>query len=167
MPELSSGGKAGLRYFGAIWGAVNDRAPTQAIWAAIHAATEAFGAESSGITIQVANELRSYAGGLRNARDALTKAPDSYPIDGSMIGTAPWSRGLADQNALGMWQARFEHSVLRDGIPVTEMRTVTFTGSRPETAGELRGAVEDDALSMADKYNEEHVSIGDITLIGI
>lgn len=167
MPDLSAGARAGLRYFGAIWGAVEQHAPTAAIWDAIKGASASFGVETAGIDVRAVNQLRAMAADLRNSRDALTRAEDHHALDSTMIGTAPWSRDLGQQNALGMWQARFEHKFIENGLPQSEIRTIVFTSGLPVTAGDLRAAVEDDAESLADKYGTEHVGVGAITLIAV
>lgn len=169
MPELTPGAKAGLRYFGAIQGAVDRRASTADIWAAIRGASESFGVETAGIDVKAVNVLRSYAADIRNKTENLTAAPDFHAIDGSHISTAPWARPLEQRDAIGKWQARFEHVTLDDGVISRDYRTVIFSGQLPGdgSVGTLRSEVESDAAELANKYNLEHVGIGDITLMAI
>lgn len=169
MPELTPGAQRGLRYFGAIRGAVAGHASTADIWGAIRGASESFGVETAGIDVQAVNVLRSYATQMRNAQERLSAAPDFHAIEGAHVADAPWSRPLERRNALGMWQAQFEHVTVSDGVESRDIRTVIFNGPLPGdgSVGALRDAVEGDAVELANKYETEHVSIGDITLIAV
>jgi hypothetical protein len=56
---------------------------------------------------------------------------------------------------------RFEHSYIKDGVPVTEWRTTVYTGTLPRTRRELELSIEQDAQGLADDYGVEHVGVGD------
>lgn len=157
---------AGL-YWGVVEGAARQGLGTAAIWDAIREHAAALGLESPGVTAQDVSRLRGQAGGIIRAENALGRAPAQQGIGAEMIATPWFGRTLDRQNAMPVYQARFEHTVLRDGVEVTEWRTVTFRGALPATVGALADAVDLDAAQMADNYGVEHLGVGTISLMAV
>jgi hypothetical protein len=167
MADLSDAAKAAMRYYPEIQGSVSSNASTADVWAAIRDRAGELGLGTPGVTIQGVNELRSYAAQIRNASQRLNKAPDNYALEANMIAQAPWSRSITDQEAEPMWQVRFQHTTLHDGVETTEWRTSVFRNALPPTVGALARDVESDAYEMAADYGFEHTGIDNIAVLAI
>lgn len=160
--------KKALQWWGVASGAVNQRASTADVWAAINSAAAAQGQDSAGITLQGFNQLRSAAVQVRNSAAALTAGQDANGIDASMIGKAPWGRPIGDQNAAPQYQLRFLHTTTdMAGNEESAYRTIVFTGQLSATKAELLAQVERDAEALADKYNTDHVATAEHTIFAV
>lgn len=159
--------KRGMFYWGAIESATLAGESTQGIWEAIHAQAEESGLASPGVSASEVSIMRGLAAGIRQSGRNLERAQPTYGIDSAMIGRAPWARDLAAQNALTMHQIRFEHTVIRDGQPVTEWRSVMYQGPLPATVADLLDELESDAQQMADNYGVSHVGAGSISILAV
>lgn len=156
-----------LMFWGTIEGAARDRATTADLWSRLQDHADSLGLSGPGLTLADVNALRGRASEFINAERSLTRASDDYGIDASMIANAPWQRGIAERNALPMYQVRFEHQVIIDGVPQTKFRSVMFRGQLPATVGDLEDQIEGDAQEMADNYEEEHGGIGAISVLRV
>jgi hypothetical protein len=138
------------------------------VWAAINGAAAANGMASPGLSLRDFNQLRSAAANVRNSSEAFARGPIESAITSDMIGAPPWARSLNDQNALQQTQVRFLHTTTDGaGNLSTGYRTVMFTGPLPATKSELLDQLNEDSQALADKYNSAHVSIDNITLLGV
>lgn len=167
MPNPDGIDPAALKYWGVIEGAVAQRLNTADIWSLINDQAEAAGLSRSGLRLQDFNTMRGMAAGLRNGGERLAAADPAFGIAENMIGTAPWHRTAAQQDALAMFQVRFAHSTIVDGEPQTDYRTVMLRGALPATVGDLYDLVDADAFEMADNYGAEHAGISDLSIIRI
>lgn len=85
------------------------------------------------------SQLYSIARRIASASRAVGAAPDSSPIDASMVAEAPWSRSPADQAALPMWQARVSITYLDEsGTQATGYAVVDIPQVLPSSVGSLR-----------------------------
>lgn len=167
MTSPSPGERKALFYFGVVEAGTIAGENTAQIWQRIRDAAAAQGLSSPGITIQQVNQLRASANLIKAATGRLGKGYGPSPIEGSMIGEAPWARPLNQRQATQMWQARFEHTFIEGGEQSTHWRTVTFTNELPGSVEEFNQAIFDDAAGMADAYGIEHVGIGSISLLAV
>jgi hypothetical protein len=156
-----------LGQWGAIQSAVEARLPTQQLYSAIYNAQLDAGVTPGGFGFGDLNRLRSMAVGQRNASEAFARAPSSSPVDATMIGTAPWSRGLADRNLTPQWEVRFEHSVVMDNQLTTFWRTSKFDGVLPGSVGDVLDLVNADAADLSESYQVEHVGVGAVMITAV
>lgn len=160
MADLTDAEKRALLFYGPIEAGVRGRESTAQIWQRVRDHAAALGLDRAGVGAAAVSKLRGIAGGQRSAMERLVAAPDEYAMDASMIGRQPWSRGLQAQQAVGMWQARFELHTIQDGELVTEWKTTMFTHSMPQTKAELRAALHADGQGIARDYELEFAGIG-------
>lgn len=167
MPDLTPAGRKALAYWGEIEFAARERLTTADLWASLQDAAERLGLSSPGITVQGISNLRAFAGSIQRAEQRFERARDTENIAGHHIGDAPWARSLPEQNALNIFQVRYQHTFLQDGEEQTEWRTSVFTGRMPGTVGELRAAISEDANELARKYGVEHVDFGAVQILRV
>lgn len=157
-----------MGYWGVIERAVADRLTTADLWSDIRDAADELGLESPGVTVRGVNELRRLANTIQNSGRQFERATDETGLDARMMGEAPWSRPLAEQNALGIYQVRYQHTYVTAEGPQTEWRTSVFNAAdMPDTVGELRDAIGQDAQQLADKYGVSHVEFGSVQILSV
>lgn len=167
MPNLSPAGQRALTYWGSIQASVSDRATTSEIWGAIRDAQTALGDGAPSVSVGGVNELRGYAAQIRNAGERYENARPEEPLDARMIAPAPWGRSQAEQNAVPMYQIRFEHNTITEGTWSHDMRTMYIRGTTPPTVGDLFQMVDDAGEDLAADYGTEHGSVGSITVLRV
>ena len=167
MTTPNPGDRRYLMWYGTVEAAARDRATTADLWSRLRDHAESLGLSGPGLTIGQVNQLRGLASGVINAERNLGRAQPEYGIDSGMIAGAPWARDLAERDALPMFQVRFEHQVIVDGVPQSEWRTVMYRGQLPSSVGALQEDIEGDAQEMADNYGQEHVGVGTITILAV
>lgn len=165
MSDLSDQARKAMTYWGEIQAAASEGMTTADLWSLIQDAAEEMGLESPGVTIRGVSELRGLAGRIIASGRTFATAGPEISLSGRDWAEAPWSRPLAEQNALGIWQVRFQHTTLGPDGPETQWRTSVFTGSVPGTVGELRSALEEDAQAMATKYGVGHIGFDNVQLL--
>lgn len=157
-----------LQYWTSVYGAVNQRASTADVWAAIRNQVESVHGSSFGITLQDFNQLRSQAVAVRNSVEHFNGSPLESGLTGESIGQVPWQRDQGTRNASPIYQVRFAHTTVNEqGDESTDYRSVTFTGGLPETKQALIDAVNRDAEALADNYDTQHVSISGLQVYSI
>lgn len=158
-----------LQYWGSVYGAVNQRASTADVWAAIRNQVESVHGSSFGITLQDFNQLRSQAVAVRNSVEHFNGSPLESGLTGESIGNVPWQRDQGARNASPIYQVRFAHTAADkfSGEESTDYRSVTFTGGLPETKQALIDAVNRDAEALADNYDTDHVGIDNLQVYAI
>lgn len=168
MAELTPQERRAMQYWGPIESVTMAGGSTRDIWDRIRAQAEALGYDSPGISALDVNRLRSQAVANRNALAGLDQLGEDDLITGSQIGNAPWGRSLNQQNAVPMWQVKFEHIVTdSNGNEQTVWRTSTFTGTVPRTRRELELALEEDGENLAGEYEQEHVGVGAYNILAV
>jgi len=165
--DLSPGQRELLQYWGTIEHAVSARASTADLWTAVHAAAEAAGNPLTDVSAADMSILRGAAVAVRVAAENLAAITEPTSIDVSMIAQAPWSRPLAEQNALGAWQVRFEMTTVEDGVESTSWYTTLFEGALPATTDLLSAAVTEDAESLASSYDVGFGGIGALQILAV
>lgn len=165
MPNPLGVADKALFYWGDIESGTLSGESTADIWARIRARAETMGLDRPGITAQDVSKIRAAAGQVRAAGTRLGSAPDEESLISRYVGLAPWSRPLEERNTHGMWQVRFEHTVSGDNGDETNWRTVMFKGQLPNTIGELRAQIEQDAQALADKYGVDHLGVGTMSIL--
>lgn len=157
-----------LAYWGEIEYAAQHRLPTAELWDMLKSAAERLGLPGPGVTVQQVNAVRHQATGIQAASRRLERVdPSSGLSDGRLVAEAPWSRSLAERNALPMYQVRYQHTVDGPNGPETAWRTSTFRGRLPSTLADLQDAVTEDAENLADKYGGAHVGIGSLQILAV
>jgi hypothetical protein len=103
--------------------------------------------------------LYGFAARMSNAAGALQAAPDTAPIDATMIGVPPWGRPDQEMATTPVWHAIYNFSYIdQAGQMQTDHRTSVFEMTLPDTVGELSDSVIADAQDLADKYSVQFVS---------
>ena len=167
MPELSPDARGAMRYWSVIESAARLRATTADLWAAINDAAAEQGLSSPGVTLRGVNELRSYAAQQQNAADRLARSDRGAPMEDRLIGPAPWAREGAEYASVDRWQITYLHTTLDNGEERSDWRTSMFTGTLPDTVGELMDQLDVDAETLADEYELQHVGVGSITVLRV
>lgn len=167
MPELSNAAVKALAYWGVIEYAANNRFTTADLWNALRDEAERLGLSSPGVTVRGVAQLYGLAVANQSAARRLERQRDQFAVTANLIGHYPTERPLTEQNALGMWQVRFQHTTLTETGEFTEWRTVMFRGALPATVGDLRDAVEADANELAADYGTEHVGIDSLQVLAL
>lgn len=157
-----------LQFWGTVRGTVAERGSTADVWAAINSHAANLGLESTGLTLQSFNQLRSAAVSVRNSGEAFRDAPGGSAVTAEHIGLTPYARPLADRNATPQWLVGFTHITADDeGNESEQYRTVRFTGQLPATKNDLLNAVTQDAEALADQYNSNFIGIDNPELLAI
>ena len=165
--ELTPGQHRLMALWGSIESAVSQRASTADLWSAAREASLAEGVPLTGVSATDMSGLRGMAAQMRNASEMLATAGAGASITGDMVAQTPWSRPLSEQNALGIWQVRYQHTVIEDGQPVTAWRTSIFEGGLPPTVEQLNQAVNEDALAVADSHGTSNVGISGLQILAV
>jgi len=163
--ELTPGQLKLMPIWGSIEAAVSQRASTADLWQAVREAAAQGNLDITGVNAIDLGGLRSMGAQIRNAAANLASATAGASIEGSMVAQAPWARPLAEQNALGMYQVRYLHSVLEDGEAVTAWRTSVFEGAIPATVEGLMAAVTEDAQAVADSHGTSHIGVSGVQIL--
>ena len=95
----------------------------------------------------VVDQLAGMAGGWVNAREAVSAAEDSDPVDASMITLAPWSMDLNAYNTAPSYHVILGINVA--GLEGAQFRTITGISDLPATVGELRSAMLVNATALS------------------
>jgi hypothetical protein len=167
MSDLTPGQRRALQYWGPIEHGTLAGENTAQIWQRIRDQAAALGYDTPGVGARDIAYLRSQAVGIRTARDQLERAGEQDLITGEMIGSVPWSRGLASQNVVPKWQVRFEHNIVVDGRETTVWRTSMFTGSIPRSRRELETDLNADAANLAREYEVGNAGIGAYHILAV
>lgn len=160
MPDLSDAARNALAYWPQIEYAAANRMPTAQLWDTLNAAAADLGLDTPGVTLQGVNELRHLATTIQASSARLERSDPSYRLEGNLVSEAPWSRSLAERDAMPMFQVRYQHTTVGPNGEETNWRTSTFHGQLPGTIGDLFDAIEEDAEHLADKYGHSHVGTG-------
>lgn len=121
------------------------------------------------------SQLYGVARSIARATDALTAADDASPIGADMVAEPPWSRSVAEQAALSLWQARAQITYTdASGATLNGFQTIQFTQVLPSSVGSLRAQVAlraQDMLSTPPTGRSPKtgtlVSVGNITLLTV
>lgn len=165
--DLTPGQKKLLPYWGNIQQAVSLRASTADLWTAVRDAATREGVALTGVSAADMSVLRGLAGGQRNALETFGQSRTDAAITARMIATDISARPVQDQLLAPRWIVRFQHDVTVDGELQTFWRSSIFEGSLPATTGDLRSAVESDAVALADDYGTTHAGVGAIQISAV
>lgn len=165
MANLTPEERRALQYWGPIESVTLSGGSTENLWAAINAHASALGYDTPRIGATAINRLRTRAVANREAMTRLAGLGPDDLITGQHIAQAPWARGLTAQNALPMWQVQFEHIIKIDGVETTVYHSTVFQGTVPSSRRELEAAIEEDAIEIARRYQQEHVGIGSYRIL--
>jgi hypothetical protein len=130
-------------------------------------------ADASGVSLSFAENtalatLYGYARRMSNAADTVQSALDADTIGPDHIAVPPWARDEAVMNTVPIHHVTFAFTFTdQSGATVTEFRTSVFEMTFPDTMGELRDAVNEDAQAMADKYRVEFVSADLLQILAV
>jgi len=156
-----------MQYWGTIENAVSVRASTADLWTAVSAAAEAAGNPLTDVSAADMSVLRGAAARVRNAAEVLASVTQDTALNVTMIAEAPWSRPLAEQNAMPAWQVRFQMTTIEDGNEVTGWYTTLFEGALPDTTELLTAAVEEDGNAIAGSYDVGFGGIGSLQILAV
>lgn len=151
-----------LAFWGTIQAAVERRATTAELWAAIRDRTAETGWELPRGMFGEVNRLRSIAASLRRSAEAIAKASPDDPLTSSMIGRLPYARDAVSQSLLPAWHVRTEVRVVRAGEESREWLTLEYQGALPATVGDLRSVAAAIAAAILEGYNAELAELGTI-----
>jgi len=167
LPDLTPEARKALAYWPQIELAAAERMTTADLWSTIQDAAEELGLSSPGVTLRGVSQLRSIATQIQASGRRLETLADAADLTGQHIAEAPWSRSMAEQNALGIYQVRYQHTTLTADGPETNWRTSVFYGQLPGTVGELRDAIEEDAGQLANKYGVSHLDFSNVQVLSV
>lgn len=122
----------------------------QSVYQTVTGTLRAFVSENiptSAIDTAAVDQLAGFAGSWVRARETLTAADDSAPIDSTMVTLAPWSMDLNSFNARPAYHVILGINVEGQEQPV--YRTVTGVSQLPPTVGELRQSQLINAYAMS------------------
>ena len=165
--DLSPEGKKAMAYWGVIEPAAAARMPTAELWSALRAAAAELGLPSPGVTLRGVNEVCAAANAIHRAERDFARLEDGMSLGDRYVAQTPWSRSLAEQNALPTYHVRFLHTFSGPEGEQSEWRTSVITGQLPDTAGELHDLVSEDAENLADKYGVDHVGYSSVQILGV
>lgn len=167
MPDLTPAARKALAYWPQIELAAAERMTTADLWSTIQDAAEELGLASPGVTLRGVSELRGIATTIQASGRRLERLMDSADLTGRHVAEAPWSRSLAERDALGIYQVRYQHTTLTPEGPETNWRTSVFYGQLPGSVGELRDALAEDAAQLANKYGVDHVDLSNVQVLAV
>lgn len=144
------------RYWSEIIGGAARRLNTADLFVTIRDRAAQLGLSTVGVSASAVSTLRGYAGRMLATGERINKAADTAILTSDHIAEAPWARPLQEQNAFPIWNTVIEHTIERpDGSTVTRNQTIVFTGTLPDTIGELRDQISEEARLLAEEGGEE------------
>jgi len=151
MADLSDIQKRALGlYWPQIYGGAAAGLSTSDLFANIRQRASDLGLPSVGIGASVISTLRSYASRMVSTANKLNASDPTTPISAGLIAQPPWSRSLAEQSSMPVYNVGFLHTVQTDeGETLSVWQTMVFTGTIPSTVGELQDAVASEAQRLA------------------
>lgn len=165
--QFTSGQKTLLLYWGTIQEAVSRRAGTAELWEAVRNVATREGVELSGVSASDMSSLRGISARQRNSMDSFQRAGPNDAITGPMIGSDVSARDAMAQSLAPSYIVRFEHDVTVNGELLTFWRSSVIDGRLPTTKAELLRSVEQDAVGLADDYDETHVGVGRVQISAV
>lgn len=97
--------------------------------------------------------LFGYARRMSNAAEAVQGAPDETYISPEHVAIPPWAREERQMNTNPIWHVTYLFTSERNGVISSEYKTSVFQGVQlPQTVGELKDALAEDADALASKY---------------
>lgn len=167
MPDLSPAARKALAYWPQIEEAARDGMTTQDLWSLLQDTAEEMGLSGPGVSAAGVSELRGIATSIQRSEQRFARADADLSIEHTMITEPPWARALPSQNALGIFQVRYQHTYLIDGEQQTDWRTSIFRGQLPGTVGDLRAAITEDASMLSNKYGVDHVDFDNVQILAV
>lgn len=164
MADLRPGAIKLLPLLGAIQEGSAAHETTAQLWDRIHTEATAQGMDISGAGATDLGQLRAWASSNVYAAEAIAKSSGSRSIDASMIGAELYAGAGVIEGRQQLYNIRFEHTVIENGVEISLWRTSQITGLLPPTIDDLEAIMEGDAQQLADEYNQTHVSIGSISI---
>jgi cytosine/adenosine deaminase-related metal-dependent hydrolase len=140
------------------------RASTSDLWQAVRDAAASQGFELTGVNAVDMGQLRAFAVANRNAAEAFNSAVAGTSLDAGMMGQELYYTASNRPDSLALYNVRFMHTVIEDGVEIDLQRTDQIRGILPATKDQLMQMLDSDAQILADEYNQSHVSIGDVTI---
>jgi hypothetical protein len=155
MPRLADNVKSALADYWnlAVEQAGNRTGSASFISIAASLAREAGGSISFN-TAKALPVLYGYASRIRNAGETVRSAPDETYIGPEHVAVPPWAREERSQLANPIWHVTYLFTSANSaGIVSQEYKTSVFQGGGfPQTVGDLKAAIQEDAQALADKY---------------
>lgn len=151
-------------FWGSIQRSARERATTAQVWEAIRSRADELGVRYPPGVLQDVNRLRSLATGMAETSRRISRADDSAPITGRLIGQQIYARSLTDQALAPSFHVRFQVPVTTPEGTRTDWYTMEYNGPLPATVGQLRSDLETYTGSLGEDYG---VSVGEIGAIEI
>lgn len=151
-------------FWGSILASARQRATTAEVWNAIHAAAESSGLAIPSDMFSQVNRMRSLAVGLRRASDTLGGAASTDALTGDMIGRQIYARSGPEQSLAPLFHVRFEMKAIAEGVESTGWYTLQYSGSLPDTVGELEDDIDLYASNLAEGYGVSLVGTGAVEI---
>jgi hypothetical protein len=131
---------------------------TELISAANDIARQA-GEKLSFATNTALSTIYGYARRMFNAASVVQSALDSDVIGKEHLGIPPWARDEQVMNTSPIWHVTYQFTYLdSQGDVQYDYKTSIFKMTFPDTIGELKDMLSEDAQALADKYGVEFVS---------
>lgn len=105
--------------------------------------------------------LYGYASRVRNAGESIRAANDETYIGPEHVAVPPWAREETAQLANPIWHVSYLFTSANSaGIVSQEYKTSVFQGGGfPQTVGQLKDAIAEDAQALADKYGVNLINV--------
>ncbi len=151
MADLSQPVKTALgRYWSEILAGASQHLSTQDLYNNIRNRATQLGLPTVGVGAQAISTLRGYAGRMQAAANAFNKAGDTDALVASHISQTPWSRSLNEQSLAPVVNVSILHTIEQDdGSTVKRHQTIVIQGALPDTVGQLRQFLEEEAALLA------------------
>ena len=130
-------------------------------------------AADAGVTLSFAeytalSVLYGYANRMSHAADELQSALDDAIIGPEHMATPPWARDESVMNSVPIRHVIFEFTYTdQSGVTQTDYRTSVFEMTFPDTVGDLKDAITEDAQAMADKYKVTFESVNLLQILEV
>lgn len=164
MAELSAGAQKLLPFLSDLTAGISERDTTAELWDRVNAAAESQGFTLTGASATSMNEIRSFIVANRNASEAFMAADTNASLQAQYIGQELYNQPGNTPDSQRLYNVRFSHTVVEDGVELDVWRTDQIRGLLPPTKDQLMGLLDSDAQLLADEYNQTHVGIGSVSI---
>lgn len=153
-----------MAWWGVIAGAVRERATTAEIWGAIRDYGQEHGVDYPPSIFQDVNRMRSQAASLRNTSANLAEADPDDALTAAHLAPLPYARTGVEQSLARQFHVRVEYTALRAGAEERSYITLPYSGTLPDTVGDLYSDAELAASDLVEGYGASILSVDRIEI---
>lgn len=151
--------------WGEIQAAVNEQQATAQLWETINQAAAARGYSGTTGGLQLFNELRSLAVGIREAAARFAAAGAQATIDTTMYAPDLNAQYPYGRTTVPNYRIRYQQTIQTiEGQIVSAYRQLNLPGFLPSTKQEVLAEVEASAQANAERYGEQHLAVFDVVI---